>query len=992
MGKTSGERRSSTDPDTTPALDDLAATAAAPEAAMEYLRLLTEARPALADKKEILELLVHLFAGSEYLSRWLLARPEEIDWIAEDGCLLRRRPAEEMNAHLEELLGCMAPAAALRRFKHRELVRIAARELSGAEGLERTLEEWSCVASAAIDAAVNVAEREAVEKHGVPLYTTFEGSEQKVARIAVLALGKLGGSELNISSDVDIMFVHSSDNGETSGKEEGAGKVALHEFFVKVAREATRLLNEHTEDGTVFRVDLELRPEGGKGEITNSIGAMEIYYESWGQLWERQALIKARHSGGDESVSKEVLERLRPFVYRKYLDQRAIDEIAAMKLKVDQSLNARKGVGGAARDIKLGTGGIREIEFITQALQLLYGARYEEMRARSTLVALDACEALGFLSLPHYHDLKEAYIFLRKLENRLQYHQLTQTHTIPQDEERLAVLGKLMGLDGDSPGEKLLEEVARRRKRVRAIFDLFFAKEKRKPSDVFPVPLDDERATAAWLDSIGFNEPEATARLLNVLRNGKAFTHPSERSKRAFDAFGPYLVAEAAEAPWPDKVILGFERFVEARGARTILYELLNSHRPVIKLLAAVFSSSERLTSILIKQPDILDRLLAADPVGRPADKKFYAKEMEAAASYEGAVEDKMTRLNSFRGSERLRLGVRRILGLSDRFELMEGLTDLAEEYLKAVAKIARAQVEAETGRPDDVSWTLLAAGKLGRREMNFGSDADMLVFYEGGEDAKAYVTKLTQTIIRLSGMMTPYGAGYPLDMRLRPDGEGGPLTRSYHSMLEYYKNRGQVWERIALVGARPVTGDEEFSARVMEAVYDFITNPPLREDESKKIADIRERIAREKVKRGAIDIKFGRGGLIEIEFICQWLLLEKGLAREAAFGERPLTISTLERARREGWLSKKDADKLIEAYTLYRGIEDAVRMDREQAVNTVPQAGIELRRVARSAGAQGVGPERFLDVVKERMEEARGVYLEFIKERGGASSEEGGG
>ncbi|VAX19308.1 Glutamate-ammonia-ligase adenylyltransferase [hydrothermal vent metagenome] len=738
------------------------------------------------------------------------------------------------------------------------------------------------------------------------------------------------------------------------------------------------MLNDTTEEGFVFRVDLDLRPEGTKGEITNSIGAMEIYYESWGRQWERQALIKARYCGGSRQVAEETLERLHPFVYRKYLDQKAIDEIASIKVRIDQSLVAQKGPKRAGRDIKLGRGGIREIEFIVQALQLLYGARTPELQVKSTLETLDVCDSLGLLSTPHYRDLKEAYIFYRRIENRIQYYHGTQTHLVPENEEMQKLLAKQMGVACEGEGFTLLDEVKRRRERVRKIFDSFFTKSEEKTDETFPVPLDDEKAVADWLDSLRFNQPEMSARALNFLRNGRPFTHPSENSRTIFDRFGPLIVAEAVTTPWPDHVLLGFDALVEARHGRDMLYDLLDKHRPVIKLLSAIFSSSEHLTNILLRHPDILDRMLVFDLVDMPPDTALYRRELESSFEAGGALEDQITRVNSFRIAEMLRLGIRGILGLADRFETMGGLTALAEEYLKVLSKIACGSVDISSGFCDDVRWTLLAAGKLGRREMNFGSDIDLLIFYEGGDCAGDYVTKLAQTIIRLSGIMTPYGAGYQIDMRLRPEGEMGPLTVSYKAMESYYNSRGVAWERLALVGARPISGDEVFSEKVQSVIRRFIFSAPLTAIEAKKIMDIRERIADEKVKPGAVDIKFGRGGMIEIEFICQWLRLERPLSDGERVDERPFTITTLKEAKERAWLEPGVADQLIDGYMLFRSIEDALRMDREQAVNQLPLSGLALYRVARRLNIPGAGPDRFVGYVKGVMKNIRRLYLEF--------------
>jgi len=965
--------------------EDIAGKTFDPKAASKGIERLLSIRPEMAKDTDALEVLSFLFAGSEFLTDWLIARPTQIDWLLADNRLSTKRNAQIMASSLAELMADNTPAKALRLFKHRELCRICIRELGAMAPLQETMEEWSQVADTAIDAAIRVAESAATGKYGRPVYTGLTDHEEKVGGFAAVAMGKLGGRELNISSDVDLIYVHSSDNGTTTGPKQ----IPIHEFFVRIARDVTSMLSEITEDGFVFRVDLDLRPEGKAGEVTNSIGAMETYYESWGRQWERQALIKARHCGGDPAVSKETLDRLAPFVYRKYLDDGALAEIAGLKEKIDQSLKARKGPEKAGRDIKLGKGGIREIEFIAQTLQLLYGAHYTGMRTRRTLGALDICESLGFLSQPHHRDLKEHYIFFRRLENRVQYFRNQQTHLIPNDTERLFTLGRSMGIALDNPGERLVGEIDSRRKRVREIFDMFFVSESMDSADSFPVSLDDEQATAAWLDSLRFDHPLASARALNLLRNGSAYSHPSEKSRMTFDRFGPSLVLEATSTSWPDHVILGFSNFVETKGGRDMLYELLDGNRPVIKLLAAIFSSSESLSTSLLRQPDLLDRLLVSDPVGAPGRRGVYSREFGNAILSGSSTGETLAAVNSIRSGESLRLGLRRILGMGDRFELMSSLTVLAEEYVRAISHIAIDELYAEfKGNIPDVRWALIAAGKLGKGEMNFGSDIDLLAFYEGPDKTDNaisscdYVTRVVQSIIRLSGSMTKYGSGYQMDMRLRPEGEAGTLVSSLDSMIEYYKTRGQAWEMLALVGARPIVGDDDFGGMVMTHINNFIASWTISEKDAEKIAQIREKIARQRVKPDSIDIKFGRGGLIEIEFICQWLSMERGVLN---YANKPFTISAIKTAKKEGWLAKTDISELEKAYKLYRSIEDTLRMDREQAVNILPKNDRTLlRRMSQAVNAQ-VAPNALVELVKNTMKTTRAIYLEFIRARTGA-------
>lgn len=949
-------------------------------AALQGQERLFEIRPALKADENVLIPLSHLFAGSDFLTNWLLNREVDLDWIVSGNVLQNSRSRAEMIVHMDDLLQKLSPISALRIFKNRELCRIAARELSGIADFAEAVLEWSCVADISIDTAIKAAERDALKERGVPIYVPFEKTEPETAKICAIAMGKLGGGELNISSDIDIIFVHSSDQGSTPGVN-GKGVVTLHEFFVGVAREAVRLLSEMTEDGNMFRVDLDLRPEGTRGEVTNSIGAMEVYYESWGQNWERQALIKARYCGGDKSVADETLERLRPFVYRKYIDQKAVDEIALMKGKIDSSLIAKKGAKRAGRDIKLGEGGIREIEFLAQSLQLLYGARYPELKTRSTLEALDVSYSLGILSEPHYIDLSEAYIFYRRLENRIQYYQGAQTHLVPTDETRLIVLARQMGMENDNLAERLATEISRRRKRVRGIFNSYFAKSNEDETDAFPVSLDDEEAVVAWLDSLGFDRPKDSARALNFLRNGRPFSHPSERSRTAFDKFGPAMVKLAMETSWPDNVIVRLAEFVESKGGRGMLYSLLDTHRPVLSLLSAIFSSSEHQTLRLITHPDILDRLLISDPVGMPPSRIQCKRELASAVKSGKTVGEQVAGMNFFRVTETMRLSLRSILGLAQMAETMEGLTILSEEYIKKVTDIACDEVGT---LPDGTSLAVIVAGKLGKREMSFSSDVDMLVFYEGGEEGRAYVTRVTQEILKLSSMQTSYGIGYDIDLRLRPDGEKGLLVSSLKLMKDYYKNRGQEWERIALVGARQMAGDETFGDKVMQALRSFIFAGPFSVTSAKKLAYIRERVADEKVKVGTTDIKFGRGGMMDIEFICQWLKIEKETADSVQDSNGSFTFSVLSEIKEKEWLPLETASELEKNYHLYRAIEEALRMDRGKSVSVIPKPSLELKRMVRKVGEKGVGPDRFIQLVKETMKRTRAIYRDFTLSRVG--------
>ncbi|MDH5510768.1 MAG: bifunctional [glutamate--ammonia ligase]-adenylyl-L-tyrosine phosphorylase/[glutamate--ammonia-ligase] adenylyltransferase [Nitrospinota bacterium] len=952
-------------------IDDIAAISADPGIVKHRLKNLLEVHPGAAERMDRMALLHGMLAGSEYLVNWLASRHGELDWLLGEGILDMSRSRKQMEENLAGLMALHLAPKALRYFKHRELARICARELSGAATLEEALHEWTQVADTAIHAAATWAVEEAKKRYGDPVYTGRDDPEPKPAGFAVIGMGKLGGGELNISSDVDVIYVHTSDRGMTSGPK----KIHLHEFFTQVAQSTTKLLNDVTEDGFVFRMDLDLRPEGPSGEITNSIGAMETYYESYGRQWERQALIKGRHCGGDLAVTEEIMKRLQPFIYRKYMDETALKEIADIKNKIDRSLATRKSAKSPADDIKLGRGGIREIEFTIQALQLLYGGRNKTLRARATLKALDACQAMGLVSLPHHADLRDNYIFLRRMENRIQYDRNLQTHIIPADPDKRTALARLMGFAGEDAGENMMMQTARRRKRVREIFDLFTL-EKESEAERFPAPLEDESAIAHWLDSLRFDHPVASARALLLLRDGPAFSHPSEKSQRAFDRFGPELVTKAAASAWPDQVILGFSNYVEAKKGRDQLYGLLDSHRPVIELLSSVFSSSESLTASLIRQPDIIERLLAADPVGLPAAAALYHTEFSRIMRVTTAG-TRLAMFNSFKMAENLRLGLRRILGLAEREELMKGLTWLAEEYLAVVIRIA---LEHLPPRPQGAQWALVAAGKMGRREMNFGSDMDLIAFFDHTnapaerETSREWVGMLIQKIIKLCGELTSYGYGYQVDMRLRPEGESAPLVVSLAAAQDYYGGRAGAWERLALVGARTLAGDIKLRGRVDGMLLEFVESPSPQD--VGQIVMMRDKMTKEKVKRGVVDIKFGQGGLVDVEFICQWLRIDKRFRQETL---EPFTVTLLREAKRRKWLDAQMSHTLIRGYDLLRAVEDTVRMNREQALHAIPEWDSALiKRLSRSVETEA-GPEKFLDYLKEVMAQVREVFDQFF-------------
>lgn len=918
------------------------------------------------------EILGFLFEGSDALSAALTSRPESLDWLVENDRLLSRQNIDRSRAHVDGLIERYPSdaRAALRIFRTRELARICARELSGRDSLEEALRDWSDIADLAIDRAMRIAISQIRHRYGA-LYHP-DGTE---GRIATLGMGKLGARELNISSDVDLIYVHSSDEGRSEGGVDGS--VEAHKYFVSIAKLHASLLNDITELGFCLRVDADLRPEGPAGELSNSIGAMETYYQSWGQTWERQAYIKARHIAGSEEVAREILDRLAPFVYRKYFDTEAIREIATIKDKIDIKIRSGIGSAKAKRNIKLGAGGIREIEFIIQSIQILWGGRYREARERSTLGAIKKIEALGLMSRPHLRDLEEAYILFRRIENRIQYRHLAHTHHIPADEAELKILTRLMGFDSI---DQFQARVQKYRDRVQSIFDLFFRPSKEEDYDKFPelVERGEEEQVSAWLDMMKFDAPLESARRLIDLRVGKRHSLPSEKSVTKFDLFGPRLIAEASATPWPDKVLIGMERLLE-KSSRGALYDLLASNPGVLKLLAELFARADALSNILIGAPDMLDSLIYLDTLENAADPDRARESIEEILASGESSAIKLERLNLLKATEEIRLGLARILNMIDRLETMSGLTHLAENYLRGAIGVA-----AEEARIDleEIPSAIFALGKLGRREMNFGSDLDLILFRPDNEkdESIARRAKLFQNLARMGKSITRHGTGFEIDFRLRPHGQSAPLAITLEAAGNYYSPAGAaaMWERLALVGARSIGRDGDLSAQAESLIERFLFDQTLRRAEYLAVQEMRERIAREKVKPNTIDIKFGRGGMVEIEFIAQLTILERGAPIQSDQRDQPLTLAAIDIAE----LDRGQKRTLKEGYNALRSIEDALRIDQVASVNSIPTKGAEYLRLVRKVDAPGIGPERFLDFLAEIRSSVQRLYERFISER----------
>jgi [glutamine synthetase] adenylyltransferase / [glutamine synthetase]-adenylyl-L-tyrosine phosphorylase len=894
-----------------------------------------------------------------------------------DGLFLRRqigisRSEEEMLAALrEETAGAdyaeLQPL--LRRFKHEEILRIATRDLCGLSPLEEVTAELASLAAAALQVAYEGAYRKLVGDYGVPIMRTPEGDRE--AEMTIIGMGKLGGRELNFSSDIDIIFFHSSDHGETAGLPDGRGRISLHEFFAKAAEMVTKGLSQVTGEGFVFRVDLGLRPEGKSGDLVLSQRSAEIYYESWGQPWERTAMLKARPVAGSIELGNSILKSLEPFVYRRYLDYTLIEDMMSMKKKIDASLvREREG----ETNIKLGRGGIREIEFFIQALQLVYAGKNPELRERNSLQALQKLRRARLISDEDADALSEAYRFLRTVEHRIQVVQERQTHNLPVKPDEYEALARRCGFLRRDGAERFTSRLEGHRARVSEIYgNLFLLSEQKLKEEVGPEvyhflePKADADLVKDLLAERGFRDVDAAYRNLLVLRDGPPRGRLTERGRRTLEKIAPLLLQQIFDSSDPEMALANMERFLASIGARSSYYSLLAENREVLKLLVSMFGMSEFLSKIFIAHPELLDGMVSHAYSSFRKGKESLETELAELLAKALLFEDRLDVLRRFRHEEFLRIGMNDIYGKLGQSEIAGQLTDLAEATLETAYLIARDDLSRfgrprwidEAGKVREARFAVLAMGKMGGRELNYHSDLDIIYIYDRqGETDRPksisnheYFAKLGQRIISVLTTTTREGYAYKIDTRLRPSGNAGPLVTSVASFREYHRTEAQIWERQALTKARALLGDEGFRSEIEGIVAETVYGRDAGEAERAEIHRLRMRMENElaREKEGSYNIKTGRGGMVDVEFVVQFLQLRHGRDREEI--RTTSTVAALKAIRDAGILPVADAATLLEGYKFLRRLENRLRIIHDYSINDLGGSPEYIDKLARRLG-----------------------------------------
>ena len=931
----------------------------------------------IAEHKRRLAQFILLCGSSPFLVNLMYKAPETVSWLFLENGIALARSAEEMlravQATVDESTDFIALQKALRSFKRSEIVRIAARDLNGLAPLEEVMRELADLASATLQVAYQVCRRCLISDHGVPLLAGVEAVPREAA-FTVIGMGKLGGRELNFSSDIDIIYFYESDNGETGGVASGTngsrkGVISLHAFFNKLGEMIGRALSQVTEDGFVFRVDVGLRPEGKSGDMAISLRSAEIYYESWGQSWERTAMLKARPVAGLLALGEQLLKTLQPFIYRKYLDYNLIDDMKQMKQKIDASL-ARSMEGEI--NLKLGRGGIREIEFFIQALQLVYAGKNPKLRERNSLNALDALLTANLLGEEDHRKLREAYRFLRSVEHRIQVVQERQTHNLPGKEEEMLALARRCGYLRANGLERFREVLEEHRGAVSIIYGtLFHSRDEQLEQEVHPQvlflldPKADSDLVKDMLAERRFEDVERAYENLASLRRGPVKANLAERSRRTLEKITPLLIQELFESPDPDLALTNLERYMGVIAKRPSSYALLAENRDTIKLLVSLFGMSEFLSKTLISHPELLESLIVGSDASGAKSKQAMESELDSLLEQSDYFEDHLDIMRRYRNEEFLRIGLNDIHGKMPEGVVTSQLSLLAEVCLAAAFRLAVAELE-RFGRPiqkrsgsAEANLAIIAMGKLGGEELNYHSDLDIIFVYDhqGFTDGTKQITnheyfaKLAQKIISILSMQTREGYVYKIDTRLRPSGNSGPLVTSLESFLDYHRKEAQIWERQALTKARVVFGDNKLASQLHDIIRHTVYGCAIDDAGRAEIHRLRMRMENElaREKDGSYNIKTGRGGIVDVEFAVQYLQLREGCHYPEL--RTTSTIVALKEISTLGLLPDGSAHTLLAGYKFLRKLENRLRIIHDYSVNDLSGSRAYMNKLARRLG-----------------------------------------
>jgi glutamate-ammonia-ligase adenylyltransferase len=926
-------------------LRDAASSTPDPGRALKNLRSFCEANPDRTDELEAgLRPASLLFSVSQFLARFSLSHPDALF----ESIRRLREPVrrESFEAALgEAILSIPQPSmeslmSTMRVFKKRALLLITLRDVLNVTDIVEAMSELSLLADVIVAESVNLLRSSMKEIYGDPADDAF----------SVISVGKLGGNELNFSSDIDLLYVYGTEKGETGGVTTPGGvvknRISNHEYYCKLGEQLNRFLSASTGDGFAYRVDLRLRPEGRRGSLAQSLAAYEIYYESWGMAWERAVLLRARPIAGDAGLGRSFAGMIRPFIYRKYLDFSAIEEIRRMKTKIDAAFKKD--------DIKRGYGGIREIEFFVQALQLIYGGREPLLRERSILTGLHRLLQKNLIGHEDYSVLNDNYLFLRKLEQRLQQLNDLQTHSLPSDRNEIESLGRKMGFPD---GRSFMSGLEDRRRMVRHIYDSLFMGKGERASAETSVFFDEDLSAGELKQILArykLRDPEKAVRNIGHIRDATR-SFQTLRGRRLLNEILPAFLLEALKTRNPDTALNNLQSFAALLAAEESYLDLFRKNASLIPALARIFSGSEYLSKTIMKRSEYLE-LIGHGMFLRKSLASLKRELRETKAS--GIQLSDSIRM--VRQLEEIRLGT---LFLEKKIDVLR--------LVKGLSRTAEAVISVSTDELLKNGFAVVGMGKAGGREITFDSDLD-LIFVCLDVITDSHI-KAAERLIRFLTSYTKDGIAYRVDARLRPDGTKGPLVSTLDALENYYSKAAHFWEFQALLKARPLGGGRTTACSFME-LREKVLMKKGGDVSASDIRAMRERIRKELSReRDGYDLKLGPGGIEELEFTVQYLQLVncgsyRGLLVQGS-------LDAIKRLASAGVLMPQDAAVMKDTYIFYRSLESFLRLRGEPILKKTGMAAEDASEF------MGFGSgEELLRHVEGRRNLVQGIFGKYLQ------------
>ena len=925
----------------------------------------------------ILDAAKRVFPHSDFVAKNAIRHPKLLVDLFDHGHLQTQYTPDNYASMLEAYCAKVKDdtelSILLRRFRRREMIRIAWRDLAGWAGLSETMADLSALADACLDKALFYLYEWLCSEYGTPM-----GMDDSPQQLVVIGMGKLGGGELNFSSDIDLIFAY-PDVGQThNGKKEPMSNEA---FFVRLCRRIIKTIGSPTADGIVFRVDMDLRPYGESGPLVMSFDAMEAYYQEQGREWERYAWIKARIVAGDRQAGRHLIERLRPFIYRKYLDFGAFEALRHMKQKIALEVKRK----GMKNNIKLGPGGIREIEFFGQIFQLIRGGVKPSLQKRSIQKVLQILADENYISQQVCDELNSAYEFFRNIEHRLQVFSDQQTHAIPTDPHGMERVAMAMGFTDPESFSNCLDK---HRNIVHDHFNKLLEINEPNQSNAEGQGIE-SGLEAVWLnlmeyedsritlEAAGYDHPDDVLRLLDYLRNDPATRSLSSSGRSRLDKLMPLMLKAIRKSEQSFLVLNRLVELIKSVERRTNYLALLIENPQSITHLVKLANASPWIISFLAKHPVLLDELLDPRTLYLPPDRSELVVEIRKRLDMTSPrdLEDQIQTLCVYKQTNILRVAAADVTGMLQLMRTSDHLTEIAEIILNEVVELSWHYLATKHGLPTcqidnktiDRGFAVIAYGKLGGIELGYASDLDLVFLHAGirGQtngkenpiDNAHFFSRLGQRVIHMLTAHTAAGILYEPDMRLRPSGKAGPLVSHIEGFKDYQMNNAWTWEHQALVRARPVIGEPRMMKQFNQIRAAVLSLPRKKSKLRKEIVDMRKRLRKEQSKSepGFFDLKQDTGGIVDIEFLVQYLVLQRSYEHNKLL-QWTDNVRILETLSETGVLKDHTAQLIKDAFLTYRAAVHQLNLQEKPAI--VPASRFRsLRETVEGIWNDVIGP-----------------------------------